>query len=256
MDENLYNQNPDDFPEESDLNHSDKAVGVITEPAVIFSEMSKYPPKVIDWLLPFSLFLTLVILSQVIQYSNPEIAYDAKQQQITAMEKRFDEEVKAGRMSREEAERITENVSKMDFTVLRLIGTFFSILIFFFLIAAIYFLFGRFVFKGEGGYSSALVSSGLPMYIGIIEVLVYTIAALVIGKGMANASVGSFMGILPNTPFGILMWLLNPFAIWSFIVVGIGLGKMFRRNVTPFIILTITLYILSILLIYAITPGS
>jgi hypothetical protein len=141
----------------------------------------------------------------------------------------------------------------MDFFALRLIGTVLSVTFFFFLIAAIYFLFGRFVFKGEGGYSSALVGSGMPLYIGIIEVLIYTIAALLLERGMANASVGSFMGILPNTGFGLLMWMLNPIAIWMYIVTGIALAKMFRRNVIPFIILVSIIYVLSNALVFALT---
>jgi hypothetical protein len=253
MDEYNNPTESEEFQEEYELSHSDKAVGVLTEPAETFSQMSRFPPKVKDWFIPFLIFLILVIVSQIIQFSNPVISYESKQQQIEALEKRFDELIKDGRLSQEEADRQIENIQRMDFFALRLIGTAISVVLFFFFIAAIYFLFGRFVFRGEGSYSSALVSSGMPLYIGIIEVLVYTIAALLLERGMANASVGSFMGIQPNTGFGLLMWLINPLAIWMYIVIGVALAKMFKQNVIPFIVLVFIIYLLSNLLVYVLT---
>jgi hypothetical protein len=251
MDEYQYNPELEELPEDSELSHADKAVGVITEPGPTFSEMSRFPPKTIDWLLPFFLFMVMVVLSQVLQNSNPEIAYNTKQKQIEAAEKRFEESVKEGTMSRAEADKALEMIEGMNFFVLTIVGTIFTLVLFFFLISAIFLLFGRFVFKGGGTYSSALVAYGLSMYIGIIEVIVYTIAALLLKQGMANASIGSFMDVPISSPYGLLLWILNPISIWMYIVIGIGLGKMFKRNVTPFIILTLILFILSMFLAYS-----
>jgi hypothetical protein len=252
MDEYQNYSEQEEFTDDNELSHPDKAVGVISEPSVMFSETAKFPPKFTDWIIPLAIFLLLVLLSQFLQNNNPEISYDSKQKQIEALEKRFETMIKEGQITREEADRQIDNIQKMDFFALRVIGTVFSVLFFFFLIAAIYFLFGRYVFKGDGSYSSALVASALPMYIGVIEILIYTIGALLLGQGMANASLGSFMGILPDSTFGLLMWMINPIALWMYVVIGIGLAKMFKRNVTPFIALTLAIYLLSNLLVFAV----
>jgi hypothetical protein len=251
MNEVPYDPEQGEFSEENELSHSDKAAGVITEPGVTFSETAKYPPRAKDWLIPLTVYVILFVASQIIQYSNPVISYDAKQKQIEAMEKRLDQQVKDGEITREQADQFIEGMERMNFFIFRIIGSFLGFVVFFFIIAALYYLFGRFVFKGDGNYSSAMVSMALPLYIGIIEVLIYTIAALVMEQGMANASIGSFLDIMPDTGYGLLMWLINPIAIWMNVVVAIGLAKMYKRNILPFIILVFVFYVLAMLIVYA-----
>jgi hypothetical protein len=253
MNEVPYDPEQGEFSEENELSHSDKAAGVITEPGVTFSETAKYPPRAKDWLIPLTIYVILFVASQIIQYSNPVISYDAKQKQIEAMEKRLDQQVKDGEMTREQADQFIEGMERMNFFIFRIIGSFLGFVVFFFIIAALYYLFGRFVFKGDGSYSSAMVSMALPLYIGIIEVLIYTIAALVMEQGMANASIGSFLDIMPDTGYGLLMWLINPIAIWMNVVVAIGLSKMYKRNVLPFVILVFVFYVLAMLIVYALS---
>jgi hypothetical protein len=251
MNEVPYDPEQGEFSEDNELSHSDKAAGVITEPGVTFSETAKYPPRAKDWLIPLGIYIILFVTSQIIQFSNPVISYDAKKKQIEAMEKSLDAQVQKGEMSREQADQFLEGMGRMNFFIFRIIGSFFGFIVFFFIIAALYYVFGRFVFKGDGNYSSALVSMALPLYIGIIEILIYTIAALVMLQGMANASIGSFLDIMPDTGFGLLMWLLNPIAIWMNVVVAVGLARMYKRSVLPFIVLVFVFYVLSMLLIYA-----
>ena len=55
--------------EEMELNHSDKMIGVITEPTSTFSKIAKFPPKTMDWFLPMLKVLvgseiTPIILSE------------------------------------------------------------------------------------------------------------------------------------------------------------------------------------------------
>jgi hypothetical protein len=252
MDENQNYPEITDEMQEDELSHSDKAVGILTEPGNTFAEMSKHPPRTIDWLLPLVIFIILVVISQVLQNANPTIAYNAKQKRVEALEKSFDKAIKEGQMTREQADTQLENIEKMNLFVFQIVGIVFTTFLLFFLISAIYLLFGKFVFKGEGSYSSALVANGLPFYIGAIEVLVYTVAALVTETGMANGSVGSFLDILPSTLSGLLLWILNPIAIWMYIVIGIGLARMFKSTKTiPFVILTLIVFLLSNLLAYA-----
>lgn len=59
--------------EEFEPSHTDKMVGVFTEPASTFENMSKFPPKVADWLLPLILMIIVAIASNVLMMNNPII---------------------------------------------------------------------------------------------------------------------------------------------------------------------------------------
>jgi UPF0716 family protein affecting phage T7 exclusion len=111
--------------------------------------------------------------------------------------------------------------------------------IIFFIITAIYFLFARFVLKGEGTYQSALVASGMTAYIGIIETILVTILAFVMGRMLSGFSVAAFMDADTSTLGGFFLAKINVITIWSYIVLGIGLAKMFKSSSTMKYFLTV-----------------
>ena len=52
--------------EEFDIGHSDKLVGLFTEPGKTFSKMSNFPPKTVDWMIPILIVIVVSILSQLL----------------------------------------------------------------------------------------------------------------------------------------------------------------------------------------------
>ena len=43
-------------PIEPELSHTDKMIGIFTEPSNTYEATSKFPPRTIDWFLPVALF--------------------------------------------------------------------------------------------------------------------------------------------------------------------------------------------------------
>ena len=62
--------------EDFELNHSDKLVGVFTEPTKTFERMAKFPLKTVDWLLPLILLIIVAVLANFVVMSNPTIRYN------------------------------------------------------------------------------------------------------------------------------------------------------------------------------------
>ncbi|RPI60422.1 MAG: hypothetical protein EHM44_10455, partial [Ignavibacteriales bacterium] len=56
-----------------ELSHTDKIVGVISEPSNLFSKLVFLNTKATDWLLPLLLLIIVAIASTFIYMSNPEI---------------------------------------------------------------------------------------------------------------------------------------------------------------------------------------
>jgi hypothetical protein len=224
--------------EEEELSHSDKMIGVFSEPTATFEKTAKFPPKVIDWFLPILLLAVLVSVQQILYHSNPDIAFQLKQKQMDAIEKRLDAQVENGTITKDQANQQRDMIeSRMDqmgsiTLVFQTIGILIAIFVFFFIMAGIYFLLAKFALKGEGSYSSVMVASGLSAYIGALGIIIITIIALLMGKLLMDSSVASFLGSDKATLIGWIYAKLDIFTIWSSIVFAIGLAKMFKSSST------------------------
>lgn len=77
--ETIQSEQPTNEMEE--LSHTDKIVGVISEPSTLFSKLAFAKVKVIDWLLPILALMIIAIATTFIYMSNPEIKLEMQQQQ-------------------------------------------------------------------------------------------------------------------------------------------------------------------------------
>jgi len=66
--------------------------------------------------------------------------------------------------------------------------------IIFFIIVGIYFLFVKFILKGQGTFASALVANGLTSYISILQIIIGGILTMLFGKMIMDTSLASIMG--------------------------------------------------------------
>jgi hypothetical protein len=224
--------------QEEELSHSDKMIGVFSEPTATFEKTAKFPPKTMDWFLPILLLAVLISVQQILYHANPEISFQLKQKQMEAIGKRLDAQVESGAITRDQANQQRDMIeSRMDqmggiALVFQTIGIWIAIFVVFFIMAGIYFLLVKFALKGEGGYSSVMVASGLSAYIGVLGIIITTIISLLMGKLFMDSSVASFMGSDKSTIVGWVLAKLDIFTIWSFVVFAIGLAKMFKSSST------------------------
>jgi hypothetical protein len=220
-----------------ELDFTDKLVGVFTEPSNTFEQVAKFPPKTMDWFLPFLVLLLLVIGSQWIMMSNPIIKADAIRTQRDAQEKYLEKEVEAGNLSKAQAEermemidRQMEQMSGSMGMIIQSISIFVMGFIIFFVVVLVYFLIVKFALGGDGNYSSALVANGLVSYISMIQVVLATILSLVFDRLMRDTSVATLLNYERTELAGFMLSKLDPISIWSYVVLGIALAKMFKSN--------------------------
>src|SRR4030067_3265493 len=187
---------------EEELTHTDKMTGIFTEPSATFEKIARFPVRTIDWLLPLIILLAIISIIRILVMSNEEIAYQVKQMQ----EKSINEMVEKGVLTREQADQQIEQSEKFSKSpvgwILQTAGIFIFGSIVFFLVVLIYFLFVKIALKGNGGYTSALVGSGLTAYISIIQVVLAAILALAFGRLLSDLSVASFANMDKTTGTG------------------------------------------------------
>jgi len=221
-------------PVEEELSHTDKMTGIFTEPDTTFSQMAKFPPRTIDWLLPTILMIVFAILSNLLIMSNPIIKQDVMDKQIAQMEKSFQDAVEKGQMSQEQADQQLETMrDRMDqsggaFMALQFVSTVFIIFITFFIVALVYFMIAKFALKGDGTYASAMVPVGMTYYIAIIQVIIMTILSLAFDRFFSGTSIAAFIDADKTTFTGWLLGKLDIFTIWALAVTSIGLARMFK----------------------------
>lgn len=223
--------------EEQELSHSDKLVGIFSEPGNTFASIAKFPIRTIDWLLPVLAMFAVVIISQIIMMGNPQIKAEMKQKQMDAVEKRLQEQVDEGALTKQQAEEqqqtIEDQMDKMSGAV-GMVLTAVSILVLGFfaylIIAGFYFLIIKFIFKADGTYKHVLVTTGLTSYIGIISMVLVTIFALVTGKMSRDVSVATLFSVDTKTFVGFLLAKIDVFSIWMYYVVALGMTKLFNAG--------------------------
>ncbi|MBS3946642.1 MAG: YIP1 family protein [Melioribacter sp.] len=224
--------------EELELSHTDKLVGVFSEPGNTFAKMAKTGPKTTDWIIPILVVIVVAILSNIVMMSNPVIKLSIQEKQMAQFEKQMDEAVAKGQMTEAQKEEQLDTIrERMDQgmgtnIIFSVIGIVLFTFISFFVVSGVFYLFTKFALKGAGTYKEAMSAYGLPHYVIVIQVIVMVIAALVMNKFFSGLSVGEFMDADKSTITGFLLNKVDVFSIWFYSLVSIGYAKMFKSEDT------------------------
>lgn len=224
--------------EENEMSHTDKLVGVFSEPSTTFAQMSKSGGKTSDWIIPILVLIVAAILSNIVMMSNPTIKMSMVEKQMAQIEKNLDEMVANGQLTEAQKEEQLEQMrDRMDQgmgaqMIISVLGIIIFSFIMFFLVSGVFFLFAKFALKGEGTYKEAMSAYGLPHYIVVIQVIVMVIAALVMNKFFTSTSVADFVDADKSTLTGFVLAKLDVFSIWYYAIISIGFAKMFKSEST------------------------
>ena len=236
MDELNKSNDPIEDIEEEELNHTDNLVGVITDPSSTFSEISKFPAKTVDWIVPLLIFILFVSLSTIIMQTNPQIKRAMIEKQMEAIEKNMDDAVKSGRMTQEQVDSQMESIRDriagggMMMLIPQIVGIVIVTFIIFFAIAGYFFALSKFGLKGEGTFKDGMVAYSLPLYIAAIQVIINLILAMLMNKMVTDTSIATFIDADKTQLAGFLLSKVDPLSIWFYTVVGIGFAKMFKSD--------------------------
>ena len=240
--------------QEEELNHSDKMIGVFSEPVKTFEQTAKFPTRNKDWVIPILILLILIGVTKTISMMDEEVFLEAKQKQIENIEKLVADGTLTEEQGNEAIDRIDEQMQYMRGPVgwvINIVSVLIFGFIFFFIIAGIYFLFIKFLLKGDGTYASTLVASGLTGYITIIQVIVAAILTMAFSKVVEDTSLAALLSSDKSTIAGWLFAKVDPISIWAYAVLSFGFAKMFKSESTgKYFVLVFGLWLLGGLLIY------
>lgn len=239
------NDQTNEVYEQNEMPNTDKVVSLFTEPTQLFLTLSKHKPNSMDWVIPLVLLILLSIGVQFLIMNNPALKHQVVQEQMEMVEKMFDDAVKQGRMTQEQADQqLDAAAERMDQQIgAGLIITTVTIiiiaLIFFFAATGMYVLIVKFGLKGNGGYKEGLTAYGLPGYIMVIQLIITVILMLTMEDTKAGTDACKILGYDVQQLTGYLLSYLDPIKIWFYTVVGIAFAKMFKSEKTGLYISTV-----------------
>lgn len=242
-----------------ELSHSDKMIGIFTEPTKTFEQTAKFPPRNKDWVIPLVIFFFVIAVIRMVSMMNEEVYFEAKQKQIDAIEKMVESET----LTREDGDAAIDSIDEQMEFMQGPVGwviTIASVLIFgfivFFIIVGIYFLFVKLLLKGEGGYASALVANGLTAYISCVQYIIVGILTMALGALINDTSLAALLDSDRTTIAGFFLAKIDPLSIWAYIVLSIGLAKMFKSQSTKnYYVLVFSLWIVGGLLLFLVAQA-
>jgi hypothetical protein len=225
--------------EEEDLeqNHTDKLVGLFTEPVETFRTLAKFPPKTIDWLIPLLVLSIVSVISFGIQMSDSQVEYEFIEKQMPKVEEQLQSAIDSGAITEEQAD--TQRGFARKTIVISTYAAKFFIPWFMTLISAlVYMLLARYVNKGSGTYVSSLVSLSLPGYILMLSAIATAILTLATGVFYQSINLSELLSMDLDSTAGKLLMLVDVFMIWYFIIVSIAYAKIFGgKGIASYVIM-------------------
>lgn len=225
------------------LSITDKFIGILTEPSATYGNVRAAGPRTSDWLVPVALTALVLLVGMFLRFSNPATMSQMMETQTKALQEQVDQ----GKMTAEQAEQATQQMESMGgiFKVIGAVSAGFGFVIVFFILCLFYWLVVRFVMKGDVNFGLILSAAGLSAFISVIDQLVSLLLVFVTDKAFANLSPNLFMGGDMATTSDRLLMMLNPIAIWSYYVLGIGFEKVAAISRTKGMITAFGFFILA-----------
>jgi hypothetical protein len=226
------------------LSFTEKLTDIFASPGELFENVRLTGPTTANWLIPLIIFLVVALVMGQIMIHNASLA----DQLGATIRKGFEKSVQEGKMTQEQADQTYENYAKPGstmFMVSQIGGTIIVTPIVLFLIGLAYWLLGKFAMRSNAPYMKVIEVVGLTFLIGTLEYIVTTSLMIAMDSLHATPSLGAFVANFDTqNKLHLALSKINVFTFWSLGVTGIGLSKLFQRDLPKVLVLIFALWII------------
>ena len=202
-------------------------MNVFAIPGEVFDEVKAAKATTANWVVPVLLMCLVSSVAAFIIASQPAIQQKIREQQEQALEK----QVKAGKMTQQQADQASEMMQKLTGpTMMKIFGVagaiFYGVLRLFWWATALWLL-GRWFLRVQFGYGKAMEIAGLAGMIGVLG----TIVTLLLQVNLSNPSSSPSLALLvgdfdPKKLSHMLLAAVNIFVIWQVGVLACALARL------------------------------
>ena len=223
-----------------------RAANVFASPVELYAEISATPVQRSSWLVPY---LLSVIVSAVLVfslYSNPEL----RSQMAEPGRQAIQEQVTAGKMTQEQADRAAQFMNSPFFLVTGIGGAAVIATVMTFAIPLLLWAIVKLVLKTPTDYKKMLETYGISAMISIVGTIVTMLLMHTMNSMRAIPSPSIL--IMASYDYHNLahrfLSSLNIFTAWQVVVLGIGISKISNRTVGVGISMTMAVWVLLLII--------
>jgi hypothetical protein len=251
MEEQQVTTPPEPAAEVKPMSFTEKLVNIFASPGELFENVRLTGKTPSNWIIPAAIMIVVAIAMQQLIMSNPSLADQTKAMVEKATKERLDKAVQSGQMTPEQAEQQREQIE--NFTnpssplniAMRIVSVVVFIPVVLLLIALVYWLLGKTAMHATAPYMKVVEVIGLTLLIAAAESIVTTVMAIGLDSIHAGPSLAVFVKDFDlNNKLHVTLSKVNVFTIWSLLVTGIGLSKLFQRDLPKVLVLVFALWIL------------
>lgn len=227
---------------------SDKLVGVFSSPSDLYDNVRQTPPTKSNWVIPTLILVVVGVIMAYLVVSNPTLSDQMKRIASEQMEKGLQKQLAAGKMTQEQANQARDQMAGLGGTttlifkyVAAVVGPFISL----FLASLVYWLLGKGVMKAAAPYMKVVEVVGLTFFIATIESVVTTILSIGMNSVFASPSLALLVSDFSvENKMHLLAASMNVFTFWSLAVTGIGLARLFQKDLPKVLVLVFALWLI------------
>lgn len=227
-DENQFNTegNSPEMNSAEELSKADAMSGVFTAPSETFETIAAFQRKNY-WLIPLLISIALGLVSTFLFMQDAELTAKTMDKQKLKMQEKFNENVKQGKMTQEEADKALESINPKG-TFFKLIGfggALIGPIIIFFMLSVVYMILLK-IMKAEFEFTNIMNVVGLAFLIAAIGNIISMVISITKGD-ISNIGPALFMNAeTSGEKVYSLLSKIDLFTIWFYTVIAIGISKI------------------------------
>ncbi|MEY4385696.1 MAG: hypothetical protein RLY20_979 [Verrucomicrobiota bacterium] len=244
---NTDSTQPPPVPAETSL--AAKLTNVFIAPGEVFEEIKSKPVCHTNWLVAGLIFILLSWCGNAVKFSQESIRHEMAEIQGQAMQKSFQKQIDAGKMTQAQADQIKAQAAGITNAIMMIgafLGPVMMAAIIPFVTGFIWWCIAHLLLRQPIEYLKAVEAAGLLMVIVGLGALVKGLLAAAMGTQFVSA--GPVLLVRPVDPTRLLhmvLMSLDVFAVWGTVLNGIALAKLtgasFVKAFTWVLILTVVI---------------
>jgi hypothetical protein len=204
-----------------------RLLNVFAVPGEVFAEVRDHAMSHLNWLAPALLGAVVGVVSVVILFSQPAIQQQVREQQAKAIE----QQVKAGKLTQEQADQALSAIDKfMGPTFLKIAGGASAVVVSFVRVVwwgLVLMLLARWFLKVPIGFGKSLEVSGLATMVGVLGAIVALLLTVNLNRMGASPSLSLVVKDFDLTRKShLFLGAANVFSFWQLGVTALGLAKL------------------------------
>jgi hypothetical protein len=204
-----------------------RLLNVFATPGEVFEDVKISRPCTSNWLVPMVLSAIIGAFSAVVIFSQPSIQQELREKQ----DRLFDNQVKAGKLKKEDADKAREMAEKFTGpTVMKVAGACGALVAAAVRIlwwARVLKLLANWFLKQQLVYGKCVETAGLAIMIGVLGSIVTLLLILNFSRMSATPSLAL---VIPNFDVTrkshLLLGAVNVFSFWTVVVMSMGLSRL------------------------------